>query len=67
MGIRELLYTRIIQAKDPTICRCEYRRSAGTKKGELLTGPRYTASCWGDTCGRNHWGFRWSSLWGNET
>eukprot|EP00959_Pyramimonas_sp_CCMP1952_P113792 2379094-Pyramimonas_sp.AAC.1 len=34
---------------------------------ELRMAPRSAALDGGDACGRGHWGFRCSSLWGHET
>ena len=33
----------------------------------LPMGPRNAVLGGGDACGRQHWGLRWSSLWGHET
>merc|ERR1712147_225645 len=34
---------------------------------ELPMGPRNPVLGVRDACGRQHWGLRWSSLWGHET
>ena len=36
----ETLKAKIILAKDPTICKREYRRASGTKQGDFPMGPR---------------------------
>eukprot|EP00959_Pyramimonas_sp_CCMP1952_P454732 9470390-Pyramimonas_sp.AAC.2 len=58
-------------AKDPVICKCEYRRQVG---GTTEVGTPYGATkregcaemCGADACELHHWGLRWSSLWGHE-